>query len=224
MSGVKTEDASPGSRPGTAAPGGLRARKRSQTERRIQAAALDLFDQHGFDAVTVDDVAAASDVSVATVYRYFATKENLVLHDPLENELANAILEAIGTGLDIPAALEHVLEHLPTESAKEAERDARTRIRLANEVPAIAGAAHIRARARAEELVDALPPARREDRLRARVHALAALATLEAAADHWHDAQTPATLRDVSLAAIQALRSAAVDRQRYPDQPGSASS
>jgi AcrR family transcriptional regulator len=179
------------------------------TERRIQAAALALFDRHGFDDVTVEDVAAASDVSVATVYRYFVTKENLVLHDPLENELTNAIIEAIRTGLDILAALEHVLEHLPTESAEEVERDARTRIRLANEVPAIAGAAHIRARARAEELVDALPAARREDRLRARVHALAALATLEAAADHWHDA--PATLRDVSLAAIRSLRSTAVD-------------
>lgn len=212
MTGVKTEDASAGERHGRAArPGGLRARKRSQTERRIQAAALALFDRHGFDDVTVEDVAAASDVSVATVYRYFVTKENLVLHDPLENELTNAIIEAIRTGLDVPAALEHVLEHLPAESAEEAERDARTRIRLANEVPAIAGAAHIRARARAGELVDALPAARREDPLRARVHALAALATLEAAADHWHDAPAPATLRDVSLAAIRSLRSAVTD-------------
>ncbi|MEV0949431.1 TetR family transcriptional regulator [Promicromonospora sp. NPDC050249] len=209
---MKTEDVGAGRRRGdTAPPGGLRARKRRQTERRIQAAALALFDRHGFDDVTIEHVADASDVSVATVYRYFVTKENLVLHDPLESELTNAIIEAIRTGLDIPAALEHVLEHLPTGSAEEAERDARTRIRLANEVPAIAGAAHIRARARAEELVDALPAARREDRLRARVHALAALATLEAAADHWHDAQDPATLRDVSLAAIRSLRSAATD-------------
>lgn len=212
MSGVKTEGVTTGDRHDDAAPpSGLRARKRRQTERRIQTAALALFDRHGFDDVTVEDVAAASDVSVATVYRYFATKENLVLHDPLENELTSAIIEAIRTGLDIPAALENVLEHLPAESAEEAERDARTRIRLANEVPAIAGAAHIRARARAEELVDALPTARREDRLRARVHALAALATLEAAADHWHDAEPPATLRDVSLAAIRSLRAAATD-------------
>nr|WP_158281021.1 TetR family transcriptional regulator [Promicromonospora sp. AC04] len=196
---------------GAAQPAGLRARKRSQTERRIQTAALELFDRHGFDEVTMEEVATAAEVSVATVYRYFVTKENLVLHDPLEDELTSAIIKEIRTGLDIPAALEHVLEHLPTTSAKEAERDARTRIRLANEVPAIAGAAHIRARARAEQLIDALPAAQRDDRLHARVHALAALATLEAAADHWHDAKVPVTLRDVSLAAIRSLRSAGMD-------------
>lgn len=191
---------------GTARPDGLRARKRSQTERRIQTAALELFDRYGFDDVTVEQVAAAADVSVATVYRYFVTKENLVLHDALESELTRAIIDAIRAGLDIPAAVEHVLEQLPAESADDAERDARVRIRLTNEVPAIAGAAHIRARACAVELIDALPDARRGDGLRARAQALAALATLEAAADHWHDTRGTATLRDVSLAAVRSLR------------------
>ena len=156
--------------------------------------------------MTVEQVAAAADVSVATVYRYFVTKENLVLQDTLEGELTTAIIQAIQTGLDIPAAVEHVLEQLPAESAEDAERDARVRIRLTNEVPAIAGAAHIRARARAVELIDALPAAQRGDGLRARAQALATLATLEAAADHWHDTQGAETLRDVSLAAVRSLR------------------
>lgn len=42
------------------------------------AAAIDLFEQHGFDAVRVVDVAEAADVSPGTVYNYFRTKEDLV--------------------------------------------------------------------------------------------------------------------------------------------------
>lgn len=186
---------------------GLRARKRRQTERRIQTAALGLFERYGFDAVTVEQVAAEANVSVITIYRYFATKENLVLQDPSEGELTDAIIEAIRTGCDIPAAVEHVLERLPAERAEDAERDARVRIRLASEIPAIAGAAHIRARARATQLVEALPDGR-ADRLDARVQALATLAALEAATDHWNDAPDAGTLRDVSLTAVRTLRTA----------------
>ena len=37
-----------------------------------------LFAEHGFDAVTVDQVAAAADVAKKTVFNYFPTKEDLV--------------------------------------------------------------------------------------------------------------------------------------------------
>lgn len=186
-------------------PDGLRVRKRIQTERRIQRAALELFDRLGFDEVTVEHVAEAAEVSVATVYRYFVTKENLVLHDGTEHELTAAIIEAIRGGLDIPTALERVLEAMPAGPAADAEWNARVRIRLVNEVPAIAGAAHIRARARANQLLDAHQQTAL-DPLSARVEALATLAALEAAADHWHDHPIAGTLRDVSLAAVRALR------------------
>lgn len=183
----------------------LRARKRLQAERRIQSAALGLFDRYGFDAVTVEQVAAAADVSVMTVYRYFATKENLVLQDKSEGYLTDAIVDAIRNGYDIPAAVEHILEQLPAQLAEDAERDARVRIRLTNEVPAIAGAAHIRARARARQLAEALPGGA-ADGLDARVQALATLAALEAATDHWNVAPDAGTLRDACLAAVRMLR------------------
>lgn len=185
-------------------PDGLRARKRAQTERRIQAAALELFDRRAFDDVTVEQVAEAAEVSVATVYRYFVTKENLVLHDPVEALLTDSMIEAIRAGMEIPAALVSVLESLPTETGEGFDEQTRIRIRLASEVPTIAGAAHIRARARAAQLVDALPP-RAADPLRARVHALAALSALEAATDYWHDNPHAGTLRDVTLSAVRAL-------------------
>lgn len=61
------------------------------TERRIRAAALDLFLQHGFDEVTVEDVAAAAGVSHMTFFRYFPTKESVVLTDPYDPMIAAAV-------------------------------------------------------------------------------------------------------------------------------------
>src|SRR5881275_1648549 len=56
---------------------GLRQRKKQQTREAIAQTARRLFLEHGFDAVTVDDVARAADVSRKTVFNYFPTKEDL---------------------------------------------------------------------------------------------------------------------------------------------------
>ncbi|WP_405401150.1 TetR/AcrR family transcriptional regulator [Streptomyces sp. NBC_01104] len=57
----------------------LRERQRSETRRRIQAHAVRLFTEQGYDAVRVAEVAEAAGVSAMTVYRHFPTKEDLVL-------------------------------------------------------------------------------------------------------------------------------------------------
>ncbi|MEU5764425.1 helix-turn-helix domain-containing protein [Streptomyces asoensis] len=59
----------------------LRERRRSETRRLVQAQAVRLFTDRGYDAVTVADVAQAAGVSAMTVYRHFPTKEDLVLID-----------------------------------------------------------------------------------------------------------------------------------------------
>ncbi|WP_030182940.1 TetR/AcrR family transcriptional regulator [Streptomyces violaceorubidus] len=59
----------------------LRERRRSETRRLVQAHAVRLFTECGYDAVTVADVAEAASVSAMTVYRHFSTKEDLVLID-----------------------------------------------------------------------------------------------------------------------------------------------
>jgi AcrR family transcriptional regulator len=59
---------------------GLRERKKQRTHDAISAAAISLFLARGYDAVSVADVAEAAEVSKPTLFKYFASKEDLVLH------------------------------------------------------------------------------------------------------------------------------------------------
>ncbi|MGC4938319.1 TetR/AcrR family transcriptional regulator [Kribbella sp. DT2] len=59
---------------------GLRERKKQQTHDALSQVAIDLFLARGFDQVSVADIAAAANVSKPTLFKYFATKQDLVLH------------------------------------------------------------------------------------------------------------------------------------------------
>lgn len=52
--------------------------------RMIQERALDLFDERGFDAVTIEEIAVAAEVSPSSVYRYFGTKEGILVADEFD--------------------------------------------------------------------------------------------------------------------------------------------
>ncbi|MEV0231829.1 helix-turn-helix domain-containing protein [Nonomuraea sp. NPDC050786] len=66
---------------------GLRERKKLETWRSIRAAALRLINERGYEAVNVDDIAAAANVSRSTFFNYFATKEATVFDpDPMETD------------------------------------------------------------------------------------------------------------------------------------------
>ncbi|MDJ0382810.1 TetR family transcriptional regulator [Streptomyces sp. G-G2] len=58
---------------------GLRETKKQRTRQQLAGTALELFLERGFDAVSVADVAAAAEVSKPTLFRYFPSKEDLVL-------------------------------------------------------------------------------------------------------------------------------------------------
>jgi AcrR family transcriptional regulator len=73
-------------------PSSLRAQRRAQTQRSIQAHAVRLFTERGFDATTVAEVAAVAGVSPMTVYRHFPTKEDLVLVDRHGSLVAERII------------------------------------------------------------------------------------------------------------------------------------
>jgi AcrR family transcriptional regulator len=62
-------------------PVGLRERKKIRTKAAIRRHALRLFGEHGYDNTTMEQIAEAAEVSVSTVFRYFATKDELVVLD-----------------------------------------------------------------------------------------------------------------------------------------------
>ncbi len=62
-------------------PLGLRERKKAKTLAAIQSSALRLFREQGYNETTIEQIAAAAEVSPSTFFRYFPTKEDVVLLD-----------------------------------------------------------------------------------------------------------------------------------------------
>ena len=76
--------------PATEARPGLRERKKAKTRQAIQDHALRLFREQGYDRTTVEQIAEAAEVSPSTFFRYFPTKEDVVLYDALDPLLIEA--------------------------------------------------------------------------------------------------------------------------------------
>ena len=60
---------------------GLRERNKIERRRRLEDVAVELFERHGFDKTTIEQIAAAAGLAPRTFFSYFATKDDLVLAD-----------------------------------------------------------------------------------------------------------------------------------------------
>src|SRR5262249_31234340 len=86
------------------APVGLRERKKARTRAAIREHAPRLFREQGYGATTGEQIAAAAEVSPATFFRYFPTKEDVVLQDDMDI-LTMEALAAVPPGLGPVAAI-----------------------------------------------------------------------------------------------------------------------
>ena len=79
--------------PGTSQdrPDGLRERKKARTRASIREHALRLFREQGYQRTTVEQIAAAAEVSPSTFFRYFPTKEDVVLQDDMDTRMIEAL-------------------------------------------------------------------------------------------------------------------------------------
>ena len=118
---------------------GLRERKKQQTRQTIRETALRLFGERGFEAVTVTQVAREANVSQATVFNYFPTKEDLFYErmEVFEEELLQAVRER-KTGQTVLAAFR---DFVLNASGVLAENDPTERLamfaRIVTESPAL---------------------------------------------------------------------------------------
>jgi AcrR family transcriptional regulator len=102
----------------TEQPLGLRERKKIKTRQAIRRAAFRLIDENGYAATTVEQIAEAAEVSPSTFFRYFGSKESLLLADDLD-PLILAAFEAQPPDLSLIQAFrrayETVMAHLPSD-------------------------------------------------------------------------------------------------------------
>jgi len=118
---------------------GLRERKKAKTRAAIQQHALRLFREQGYDATTVEQIAEAAEVSPSTFFRYFPTKEEVVLYDVLDPLMINA-LRAQPAGLSPIQALRDAFRAAAAAIPAEELARQRERAALFLSVPALRAA------------------------------------------------------------------------------------
>jgi AcrR family transcriptional regulator len=139
---------------GRPAPAGRRARKRMETRQSLVNAAIALFDERGFDQVTVTDIADRADVDASTFFRHFGSKEAVLFTDwvdftdnigaaldrrPPEEQLFDAIVGALlemGSRRPIDGEMEFLRGKLTQSSPVLKVQSLVYRERLVNELAA----------------------------------------------------------------------------------------
>ncbi|MEV0063570.1 TetR family transcriptional regulator [Nocardia sp. NPDC050718] len=130
MTNTTTPGVSPGRRVG------LREKHKMRTRTAIREAAMRLFEQQGYANTTVEQIAKAADVSHTTFFRYFASKEQVVINDDLADQ-REAAIAALPRGLghfDLLRAILHELNRLALENPWTANPE---RMKLIHAEPAL---------------------------------------------------------------------------------------
>ncbi|NUU40670.1 TetR family transcriptional regulator [Tardiphaga robiniae] len=164
---------------------GLRERKREQTLQRLTEAAMKLFLAKGYEATTLDDIAAAAEISRRSFFHYFASKEDVVVawQDRSADALTAAIAERPADESMITAAENAILtmtRHLNPE-------DAIAIARLKRETPALQAREQLKYEKMERAMAGALA-ARASDKTgqtRARLVAMITTGAIRIASENW---------------------------------------
>jgi AcrR family transcriptional regulator len=172
--------------PVTGVPVPLRQRKRARTRAALIAAALELFERQGYEATTIDEIAAAADVSPRTFFRYFSTKEDVAFGDDVGPEIIELLAARPADEPILESVRSVVADSLALVSAEDREA-LLARLRIVYRTPSL--------RARRWEfqlemgrISGGILAARRglpPDDLDSRVTATAVFTSIEVAMDHW---------------------------------------
>ncbi|GGR99368.1 TetR family transcriptional regulator [Streptomyces humidus] len=115
---------------------GLRERKKIKTREAIRAATYALVEEQGYDATTIDQIAERAEVSPSTVFRYFPTKEDIVLTDEYDLVLAEE-LRARPKDEAWTDSIRHIMLAAARTGIKDDFEVAKLRTRLLVDVPAV---------------------------------------------------------------------------------------
>lgn len=195
---------------------GLRDRKKAATRARITDAAMALFLKQGFEATTVDDIAAAADISRRSFFNHFASKEDVAAAwqdgtgAMLAAEVAARPADEAPIDMARNALLGLVRRHDPREAQALAEFSHRTPALKAREATKYQG------------LEDALRHAlaartgRKDDDLELRIVAAVAIALLRIASDYWFGPKRRESMLAYGERIFATLRSAVAASRNAP--------
>lgn len=173
-----------------------------RTHESLRRAALELFVERGYPATATAQIAARAGVSEMTLFRHFPSKESLLLADPFDPLMAEAVRGRPATEPAMQALAEGIREAWAQVDADNVE-SLRQRLRLIAETPTLSGAIERNSRETISTLAAALTD-RGCDPTQARVAATAVIAGLSTALLGWACADD-ASLPDVLSSALRVL-------------------
>jgi AcrR family transcriptional regulator len=188
---------------------GLRERKKERTRDALAGSALGLFEQRGFDHVTVEEIAASCEVSPRTFFRYFASKEDVLFADSDERctDLLGALSEQQPDASPL-RALEGAVKSL-TEDYAEQHDVLRARHRVVRDTPSLRTRAAERQQGWESAIVEQLRSSGRARDLTEfdlRLLVAATTTVLRVAVEAWIDADGAAPLDQLLDQAFRRLR------------------
>lgn len=184
-----------------------RSRKRDETHQRIHEAAMRLFEEHGYDHVSVGQIAAAASVSVPTFYAHYPSKEHVVFLPIPTSEQILELINQVPSDLPVGERIRAIAPYWFAQFPRDERGPVLARWRLVATTPSLRIRAAEFERTTADAVIEAISLADGKPLSGAeRIVAMAYLAAFTSAFLTWADSNGARELEDIVDEAFQALR------------------